>query len=277
MPSHICPRCNYSTSFSTSFKSHLLRKKICKPLIAEISIEDLRKKYEIDSTTSLCNGCNKAYATQKTLVQHKKKCTKMPEEFMKNITDIKTELNNILDQARILSQQLIEKTQQTTITNINSNITNVVIFDFGKEDLSHILENQDFLKQCLINCQIPGLRPEIHHESGISMLIKEIHGKSENKTIRIKNAKKGQLEKYSQGKWHIDKKDAIYEYMIKRGFNIMDRFKKDNHAMLESDELFQGISDDIEEYLVSVHEKDDETRTELENDIDDMLTTSCVI
>jgi uncharacterized C2H2 Zn-finger protein len=48
---HTCPRCGYSCVTQSDFRKHLNRKKICSPTVADISIDDLKKKYERSTST----------------------------------------------------------------------------------------------------------------------------------------------------------------------------------------------------------------------------------
>ena len=49
MVEYKCFRCNYITNHKNSFKNHLNRKNICKPLLDDIDISELKKWYKIDT------------------------------------------------------------------------------------------------------------------------------------------------------------------------------------------------------------------------------------
>ena len=42
-----CARCSYETTHKGHFLNHLNRKKICKPILTDISIEDIKKHYNL--------------------------------------------------------------------------------------------------------------------------------------------------------------------------------------------------------------------------------------
>jgi len=45
-----CVRCGYETNHKGHFLNHLNRKKICKSILEDISIEDIKKHYELEFT-----------------------------------------------------------------------------------------------------------------------------------------------------------------------------------------------------------------------------------
>ena len=130
MSKYYCNRCGYSTNQITHFKNHLKRKKICKPTLEDISIEQICFIYNFDitkfspqiSTNSpqkstispqkstfstqisktiekqdyICKYCNKNLSRIDSLNRHMTKCKKKTEELciMKNeITTLKEELS----------------------------------------------------------------------------------------------------------------------------------------------------------------------------------------
>ena len=48
MVHYFCYRCGYETSQKINLKHHLNRKKICKPILEDISIEDVKKHYNFE-------------------------------------------------------------------------------------------------------------------------------------------------------------------------------------------------------------------------------------
>ena len=61
MVEYNCYRCGYIASQKINLKHHLNRKNICKPLLADISIEDIKKYYGFIDT-----GKNNSFSTGKT-------------------------------------------------------------------------------------------------------------------------------------------------------------------------------------------------------------------
>jgi hypothetical protein len=127
-------------------------------------------------------------------------------------------------------------------------VTNVIL-DFGKENLT--LLSSEFLKDCLYRCQPTEMLPT-DSENGLSKLIKHIHSISENKTVRIRNVNKCLLDKRIDNKWITDYKNTILDQMVQNGYKVIDTFKDSHRDDIESDGRFDGIIEEIDEYLIDV-------------------------
>ena len=56
MVEYLCYRCGYVASQKCNLKNHLNRKNICKPILDDISIEDVRTYYKLENFTKLHNS-----------------------------------------------------------------------------------------------------------------------------------------------------------------------------------------------------------------------------
>ena len=84
-----CVRCGYETNHKGHFLNHLHRKKICRPILEDISIEDIKNHYNLEnSNTSKITSNNsnfliypskKLQKTQKNVVN--KQCSYCCKEF----------------------------------------------------------------------------------------------------------------------------------------------------------------------------------------------------
>ena len=93
-----CLRCGYSTKFKSSIQNHFKRKNICNPIREDISIEDMCKLYNFDTSTFsthtttflnessntdfICKHCNKNLSRIDSLTRHMKSCKKKNDETM---------------------------------------------------------------------------------------------------------------------------------------------------------------------------------------------------
>ena len=48
MIEYLCHRCGYNTHKKSNLIQHLNRKKICKPILGDISIEEIKKHYNFE-------------------------------------------------------------------------------------------------------------------------------------------------------------------------------------------------------------------------------------
>ena len=48
MVEYLCHRCGYIAGQRINLKHHLNRKKMCRPILADISIEDIKKHYDLE-------------------------------------------------------------------------------------------------------------------------------------------------------------------------------------------------------------------------------------
>jgi hypothetical protein len=155
---YTCQRCGYITEYSSHFKKHVNSKKICLPILSNITKEQiLLDLLEIQNDKNFtCDKCNKKYKTVETLRIHKK------THFDQNKSD-----QNKSDQ--ILNNN--NDIQVNIQINSPNNIPNIK--DFLNENLQYIID--EFIMKCakkldneLIECKI---RTRISNEYEINSRI----------------------------------------------------------------------------------------------------------
>lgn len=74
METFACNRCGYSTDNISNLRRHIRRKLLCKPKVADISIETLKNDFlpEQKNKTLSCANCGKSYASRQGLYLHLK-------------------------------------------------------------------------------------------------------------------------------------------------------------------------------------------------------------
>ena len=223
-----CQRCGYETKRKTDFTRHTNRKIKCidkcnnNNLITD-SNKCLQKRSKLESVVENdclqktpirsqkiikkleCQFCMKVFTRKNNLVRHEKNRCKE----IKIIHDLKEQMNEIT--------KLIKDMPKTT--NIVNNIQqNIIIRDFGKENL-------ELLTDDVLNQMIQG--PIM----GIQRLFEFIHfnpNTPENKNITIKTNKIDKILTHEDGEWIEKPKEQVLEQIIEQNVEIMDKYYDKN-------------------------------------------------
>lgn len=248
-----CQRCNYTTIQKANFRRHLLRKKLCKPILKELtkielytlhllSFPEIIKEIDIMSSEChpkchpnvirmssdtlqkrtkkiLCKFCNKEFTNRQSKSRHElNRCF-----IKKQLTDIKLE-NEFTDLRNTVEKLLIQHTSMnynnTNSNNINSN--NIIINNFGKEKIDYISNN---MYKKLINMPMVAISKMIE--------LKHFHkNHPENHNIKINNlyGKYGKI--YRNNKWETEFKKELVDNIVDYCFINIEEFKNDNHEIL---------------------------------------------
>ena len=105
-PSYTCPRCTYTTSRLSSFKTHLSNTNVCEVTNEDVPIDQLREKYGIpyEKTIHNCLYCKKKYSNHSALFYHNLKCKPRPVTV--------ESLREIIKQKDLVINGLLEKVEQ---------------------------------------------------------------------------------------------------------------------------------------------------------------------
>ena len=118
-----CDRCSNTFSNMTNLRRHFNRKNICKPLIKEIPIEELKEKYKVRKGCYKCENCGKEYKTSDGKYKHKQKCLINVSIIEKKENDkLKEELKIIKLEKKVLEEELDNKNDSKIISNNKKNI-----------------------------------------------------------------------------------------------------------------------------------------------------------
>ena len=250
-----CDRCSNTFSNMTNLRRHFNKKKICKPVSKDISIEELIEKYKVKKGCYKCENCGKEYKSAVGKCKHKKKCLLNPVIIeKKNIDKLETELKSVKEK---VNQLLLEKSQtqeehakiinnnnnntNTNCHNTNSHNTNNIVFNFNDEKY-----NVDELKQIILN-----------NEKSSTNLVKHfleyIHFNPqypENQNLKLTNLKPEYkwIDIMINGKWEKDIQDNILNtilHKLQKEINkIIKEFDPDFRCFLYDSEGEQIISPD---------------------------------
>ena len=250
MVEYLCHRCGYNTNKKSNIIQHLNRKKICKPILADISIEDIKKHYKFEInlnntqmtpkqhlndtqttpkqhpndtqttpklSTRVCKYCNKCFTRKSGLTKHLNICTVKKE----------TEALVISQNDKILKMEKeieeLKKKSTTTnnnITNTNTNNTinnNIHINNYGEENLNH-LRSKDFRDIiCSMYNAVPQLIEKIHFDPE----------HPENQNIKYTNKKFPYLKIMKDNKWQlVNKKNELFDLIDNKCYLLKDKYYK---------------------------------------------------
>lgn len=219
-----CPRCGYNTHRKDYFFNHLNRKFKCQAILADVSLDDLKKQYGCDEESDLkcfkCN-CGKSYTHLASLSRHRKTCNDAKKQITNNTTNIHNITNNI------------------------TNNVNIYVMPFGEENKSYL--TSEFLTKCLKRTS-----------QGLFELLQHIHfhpDHAENHNLRITNKKDNYIQKHDGNMWQYENKQKILDELFKKGFEILDDHYYDNETDLKQ-KLSRSIMTNINNFIESVNNKE---------------------
>jgi len=270
MSEYICHRCGYTASQRINLRHHLNRKKICKPILGDISIEEIKKHYKFEiNLISLndpkmtpndpkmtpndpkqkykCIYCNKCYSKNCHLRRHEKTCKKKQET---EALVIKQEEE--IQQMKLEIEEL--KTKSATTNNITNTTTNnntintnniINIKNLGDENINH-LKNVDFA----------GMLKGIYN--AVPKLIEKIHfdpNHPENQNIKYTNKKLPYLKVMKDNKWQlVNKKYELFDLIDNKCYLLKEKYYK----ILEKNKynITEFQKNKIEEFMDKYNEDD---------------------
>lgn len=252
-----CERCGVIFKNLRNLRNHFDRKHICKAILKDISIEELKEKNKVKRGCYKCENCGKEYKTSDGKYKHKKKCLENPIILESNIISkleneletVKNEKNKEIIKRKELEKQveklLFEKTQlkdsnSNMVINGNSNITtigrdqNIIILNnFGEENLEHLLKDENFIKRCI--------------ESPINSIhryLDNVHFNKdypENRNIKVNNLLGPYMDYIKEGRWNKIEKKILIPKIVNNSIDVIDNIiynREDiNEEDLEDDKL----------------------------------------
>ena len=231
MVEYLCHRCGYNTNRKCNIIHHLNRKKMCKPILGDISIEDIKKHYNLEiknmnpneskmnpnerNKEYVCSHCDNYYSTNSNMRKHLKICKIKIENDKKDLAK-----DNEIKELKEMVEKLIVNSGGNTITNNNTNnnsnnntnsnntIHNTInINNYGEEDIKYI--TSDYILNLL----------KFKPAKAIPELIKHTHFNDEypeNQNIKITNKKGPHIKVMKNNKWELQNKEETITDLIDR-------------------------------------------------------------
>jgi len=220
-----CERCGYATKVKCNYFTHLQRKTWCEPLISDVTPTELLKDHVVKVESKYqCDICQKCFTCRTTLPRHRKTCREKNKELI----------------------ELRKQTRNVTNNNITKNIS---INTFGCENMDYISE--DFMEDCLKDCNLPRLFEEIHFNVD----------HPENHNIRVRNIHKKMLEYFEEGRWIIESRDKILENAIVVCGNKLLETRQNKS------EVHEDVQQNFDRFLNKIENRDDNLFKQLKNDL----------
>ena len=256
MPIYTCIRCNFETKRKSSFKKHLLRKNVCKPIHSDVSILEVIEYYKPKFNDIVDHL---VFATEKDLEKTEKRLRKT-ENYTEKSTNIyckyckktftRTNNKNVHEKKYCKIKKELDEHKSITINNNNinngtiNNNNNINIMNFGSEELYDILPPK-------VQLQILNTR-----YGAIEKMVKIAHCDKvkypQLQNIRITNLKGKYVEIFDAKTQNfvIEKKDvAIRTFIDNKYHDLSVMFEDYSHKMKEHDQrvIGQMIDDQSDE------------------------------
>ena len=256
MVEYLCHRCGYTTNKKSNIIHHLNRKKLCNPILADISIEEIKNHYNLETSKITQNNSNSLICPSKNLKktqknESSKQCSYCCKEFsridnlnrhLKTCKIKKIELNKEKEEINLLKiqQKKLEETVEKLLiecsnnkkisnktTNNNNNHHNTNSNNTTNNNNNTIIINnygeedtkyitKQFIVDLLKNKPFKAI-PE---------MIKYTHFNEEhpeNQNIKITNKKEPYVKIMKDNKWELqDRKNTITDLIDKQHIKIKD-------------------------------------------------------
>ena len=239
----ICQLCNREFNYKQGLTRHLKRKNPCvqneyKMNINEHKMNINEHKMNINEHKNKlqCTFCIKTYYNRSSLIRHQKNYCKKKKEMEEEEEEKAHMMKLILEQNRLLIKTLKKKDEElekykpsqtmtnshnvttnsnnTTNTTNTTNTVNIIVNDYGNEDIS-LLKNQKY-KKLLTKILGSGLQ-------GLHQYIKYKYCNPEipqNLTIKYTNQRSGELKVRENNTWKSRNKNEVIDELYDRDGNI---------------------------------------------------------
>jgi len=291
MIEYLCHRCGYNTHKKSNLIQHLNRKNICKPILGDISIEEIKKHYNFEineipqnvtqmlpNVTPMLPKCypnvtpmlpNVTQMLPKNeKIEKKNECafcfklfaTRHSKSRHLKICKKKKESERlVIKQEEEIQQMKLEIEELKTKSTTTNNITNTINTNNNTINTNNIIniknlgdENINHLK----NVDFAGMLKGIYN--AVPKLIEKIHfdpNHPENQNIKYTNKKLPYLKVMKDNKWQlVNKKYELFDLIDTKCYLLKEKYYK----ILEKNKynITEFQKNKIEEFMDKYNEDD---------------------
>jgi hypothetical protein len=263
-----CDRCGGTFYKLDNLRRHFHKKKVCKPVLKDIPIEQLIEKYKVNKGCYKCENCGKEYKSAVGKCKHKKKCLlNVALIEKKNIDKLKDELEKKDNELDELKKQLVSKTNDDKVistnggdTNIqkadintlnNGTINNIVINNYGHEKAMTEKEVQKLITIAMKKCNDINSNPW----EALNHTLQQIHFNPkypENQNLKLTNISSPIMDVYTNDKWRKVPFAEQIKIIIE---SLMDYIENNQDKVDLSSNYWEELYDKLADYFSGRGEK----------------------
>ena len=246
---HVCARCGYISDNITNIKAHIKRKRRCKPILVDLSVEELLDDVEEVNRILKKETCNHAlvkYTGEKLSSGISE--SRLIEILQDQLEAKDAQIDKLLEKQDQQINRLMSRSRKTT----NNTLININLNAHNSTDISHLtdLDYKNIMgKAC----------------GAIRELVSKVHfdpHMPQNHNIYISNLRDNHVMVYDGIKWNLhDRVDAI-ESLIGKSEDVLDQKLEE---WVEQGNRYPIIMDKFRKYLDC--KEDDKVRNLVIEDI----------
>ena len=282
MVNYKCIRCGYETNHKSKMYSHLERKKVCKPILNNVNLDEYKSRIleceniELDknshltqndsffrsievpqaptkktqkNTDILCEFCEKQFSRKDALSRHLKTCKekKKDDECKQSMTDLVNLLNKQNEQIDKIQKELDKKNNQIDELIQKAGIQNSGTITNNIQNNIKILAYKDTDLSHLTDKDY--MYCLNRSNMCIPNLIKMIHfnpKNPQNHNIYISNIKNNYIMVYDGDKWNIQNRHDLIDDLIDENESVLEQKLED---WIENGKNYPEIMKKFKRYL----------------------------
>ncbi len=263
-----CDRCSKTFYKLDNLRRHFHNKRVCKPILNDISIEELIEKYKVRKGCYKCENCGKEYKTADGKYKHKKKCLSNPAIIEKKEKEIlANQLEIIKQEKEELEKQLILQNKdnidtsnakiinsgnnQSHNTNSYNNTINVIIKNYGEEKEMTEKEIKRLVEVALKKCNnIKGVPWD-----ALNHVLQQKHFNPkypENQNLKLTNISSPIMDVYTNNKWRKVPFSEQIKIIIE---SLMEFIESKHHLIDTSKNYWEELYEKLDEFLLKGENK----------------------